>query len=110
MSLTAANCVAWVRVGDENHDGCVTVICNGKEDGEKRCEVGKEHAGEKWTDVLGWHQGEITIEEGMSFASTDETVLILQMDGLLSHALPRVFQSGPRLMPGAERNSRRIRR
>ena len=65
----SANCVAWVRVGDEHHDGCVTVICNGKADGEKRCEVGKEHAGEKWTDVLGWHQGEITIEEGMSSAN-----------------------------------------
>lgn len=60
----SANCVAWVRVGDEHHDGCVTVICNGKADGEKRCEVGKEHAGEKWTDVMGWHQGEVTIGEG----------------------------------------------
>jgi alpha-amylase len=44
------------------------VICNGKADGEKRCEVGKEHAGEKWTDVMGWHQGEVTIEEGKSSA------------------------------------------
>lgn len=26
-------------------------------------EVGKEHAGEVWTDVLGWHQGEVTIDE-----------------------------------------------
>ena len=26
-------------------------------------EVGSEHAGEKWTDVLGWHQGEVTIGE-----------------------------------------------
>jgi alpha-amylase len=29
----------------------------------KKCEVGKEHAGDKWTDVLGWHQGEVTIDE-----------------------------------------------
>lgn len=63
-NLCLANCIAWVRVGDENHDGSVTVICNGQEDGEKRCEVGQEHAGEKWTDVMGWHQGEVTIEEG----------------------------------------------
>lgn len=29
----------------------------------KHMEVGKEHAGEKWTDVLGWHTGEIVIGE-----------------------------------------------
>ncbi|KAK1922270.1 putative alpha-amylase [Papiliotrema laurentii] len=57
------NCLAWLRKGDEEHDGSVTVICNGKEDGSKKIEVGKEHAGEKWTDVLGWHQGEVTIGE-----------------------------------------------
>ncbi|WVQ75657.1 hypothetical protein IAR50_005286 [Cryptococcus sp. DSM 104548] len=55
------NCLAWVRTGDEEHDGCVTVICNGNEDGSKRVEVGQEHKGEKWTDVLGWHQGEVTV-------------------------------------------------
>jgi len=58
------NCVAWLRKGDDEHDGSVTIICNGKEDGSKRIEVGKDHAGEKWTDVLGWHQGEVTIDEG----------------------------------------------
>lgn len=58
--------MAWVRKGDEEHDGCVVVICNGNGDGEKKCEIGKEHAGEKWTDVLGWHEGEVTIDEGGS--------------------------------------------
>jgi hypothetical protein len=29
----------------------------------KHMEVGKEHAGEKWTDILGWHQGVVTIAE-----------------------------------------------
>lgn len=33
------------------------------EGGNKRMEVGKEHAGEKWTDILGWSQGEIEIGE-----------------------------------------------
>lgn len=61
-----ANCVAWARTGDADHDGCVVVICNGNDDGTKKVEVGKEHAGEKWTDVLGWHQGEITIDESTS--------------------------------------------
>jgi len=38
------------------------VICNGTE-GDKRMEVGKEHANEEWTDLLGWHQGTIKIGE-----------------------------------------------
>lgn len=29
----------------------------------KRMEVGAEHANEKWTDVLGWSEGEVTIGE-----------------------------------------------
>jgi alpha-amylase len=29
----------------------------------KHMEVGKEHAGEVWTDVLGWHEGEVTVRE-----------------------------------------------
>ena len=40
--------LGWVRVGDDNHDGCAVVICNGT-DGSKRMEVGKEHANEEWT-------------------------------------------------------------
>ncbi|ODN77445.1 hypothetical protein L202_04623 [Cryptococcus amylolentus CBS 6039] len=55
------NCLAWLRTGDAEHDGCVTVICNGNEPGSKRVEVGQEHKGEKWTDVLGWYQGEVVI-------------------------------------------------
>jgi len=31
--------------------------------GEKRMHVGEMHSGEKWTDVLGWSQGEIEIGE-----------------------------------------------
>jgi len=57
-----ANCVGWVRKGDSDHDGCAVVLCNGDE-GNKHMDVGKEHAGEKWTDVLGWHQGEVEIAE-----------------------------------------------
>ncbi|ELU42665.1 alpha-amylase [Rhizoctonia solani AG-1 IA] len=54
----------WVRAGDEHHDGCAVVICNGDE-GAKFLDVGKDHAGEKWTDLLNWHDGEVTIgEEG----------------------------------------------
>lgn len=60
------NCIAWLRKGDDEHDASVTVICNGKADGSKKVEVGKDHAGEKWTDAMGWHQGEVTIGEGES--------------------------------------------
>ena len=61
-----ANCVAWARMGDEEHDPSVTILCNGKDEGSKKVELGKEHAGEVWTDVLGWRQGEVTIGDGKS--------------------------------------------
>ncbi|SGY14170.1 BQ5605_C010g06087 [Microbotryum silenes-dioicae] len=55
------HCVGWVREGDADHDGCAVVICNGSEEGKKRMQIPDGHAGEKWTDVLGWYQGEVTI-------------------------------------------------
>ena len=51
-------------MGDEEHDPSVTILCNGKDEGSKKVELGKEHAGEVWTDVMGWRQGEVTIDEG----------------------------------------------
>lgn len=51
-------------MGDEEHDPSVTIICNGKDEGSKKVELGTEHAGEVWTDVMGWRQGEVTIGEG----------------------------------------------
>ncbi|CEQ41970.1 SPOSA6832_03728 [Sporobolomyces salmonicolor] len=51
-----ANTWGWVREGDEGHDGCAV-------EGEKRMQLPDGHAGEVWTDVLGWQQGEVTIEE-----------------------------------------------
>ncbi|KAJ7636910.1 alpha-amylase [Roridomyces roridus] len=59
------NCVGWVRMGEPDKgrpDGCAVVISNGDE-GNKRMEVGKEHANEQWTDVLGWNEGEVVIGE-----------------------------------------------
>ncbi|KAG8864525.1 hypothetical protein FRB96_005028 [Tulasnella sp. 330] len=57
------NCVGWIRTGDETYDGCAVVLCNGDADGHKHMEVGKDHAGEKWMDILGWYEGEVTIGE-----------------------------------------------
>ncbi|GAA5917134.1 hypothetical protein JCM6882_009359, partial [Rhodosporidiobolus microsporus] len=63
--LDHPNCLGWVREGDADHDPSATVICNGNDDGEKRMQLpgGDEHKGEVWTDLLGWYQGEVTIEE-----------------------------------------------
>lgn len=57
------NCVGWVRMGekDKRIDGCAVVLCNGSGEGSKRMEVGKEHTGEKWKDLLGWYQSEVII-------------------------------------------------
>lgn len=60
-------CARWMRgCGADGigciaeHDGCAVVLCNGGE-GYKRMELGKEHAGEKYTDILGWKQGEVIV-------------------------------------------------
>jgi hypothetical protein len=31
---------------------------------------GQQHAGDKWTDVLGWSKGEVTIGEGTLFLAS----------------------------------------
>jgi alpha-amylase len=59
--IVTANCVAWYRKGDATHDGLVAVLCNGTAEGRKRIDIGKEHAGSVWTDVLGWTQGEVKV-------------------------------------------------
>ena len=38
-------------------------MSNSWEVGEKRMNVGKQHAGEIWTDVLKWCWGEVVIDE-----------------------------------------------
>ena len=82
------NCVAWLRRGDEEHDPSVTIICNGKGEGTKKIEVGKDHAGEKWTDVLGWHQGEITIDEGEFACVRTEFVVADRTEGWAEFVSP----------------------
>ncbi|KAL7415245.1 glycoside hydrolase superfamily [Mrakia frigida] len=57
-----ANTIGWIRMGDDEHDGCAVVMSNGDE-GTKRMEFGTDHAGEVYTDILGWKQGEVTIGE-----------------------------------------------
>lgn len=56
-----ATCIGWVRYGTwDRRFGCAVVMSNAGP-GEKRMHVGEMHAGEKWTDVLGWEKGEVEI-------------------------------------------------
>lgn len=58
-----ATCLGWVRYGTwDKRYGCAVVMSNA-ESGEKRMHVGEQHAGEVWTDVLGWSDREVTIGE-----------------------------------------------
>jgi alpha-amylase len=54
-------CIGWVRYGTwDKKFGCAVVLSNAGP-GEKRMHVGELHAGEVWTDVLGWSQNEVVI-------------------------------------------------
>lgn len=56
-------CIGWVRYGTwDKRFGCAVVLSNAGP-GEKRMHVGEMHAGEVWTDVMGWSQNEVTIEQ-----------------------------------------------
>jgi alpha-amylase len=56
-------CLGWVRYGTWDRPfGCAVVLSNAGP-GEKRMHVGEMHAGEKWTDVLGWEKTEVVIDE-----------------------------------------------
>ncbi|KAK9472894.1 glycoside hydrolase superfamily [Dipodascopsis tothii] len=56
-----ANCLGWVRRGTwDRPDGCAVVLSNA-EPGQQRMFVGEEHAGEVWTDVLGWEPNAATV-------------------------------------------------
>ncbi|KAK8039300.1 alpha-amylase [Apiospora rasikravindrae] len=56
-----ATCLGWVRYGTwDRKYGCAVVMSNAGP-GEKKMHVGEIHAGEVWTDVLGWSDREVTI-------------------------------------------------
>ena len=56
-------CIGWVRYGTwDRPSGCAVVLSNAGP-GTKRMHVGEMHAGETWTDVLGWETREIVIGE-----------------------------------------------
>jgi len=54
-------CLGWVRYGTwDKPAGCAVVLSNAGA-GTKRMHVGEMHAGEVWTDVLGWSDREVVI-------------------------------------------------
>ncbi|KEQ68239.1 glycosyl hydrolase domain-containing protein, partial [Aureobasidium namibiae CBS 147.97] len=57
------NCIGWVRKGTHDRkNGCAVVMSN-TGSGKIKMYVGPEHKGWVWTDLLGWEQGEVTIDE-----------------------------------------------
>lgn len=56
------NCLGFVRRGTRDKPDGLACIMSNTGPAEKQMHVGKEHKGEVWTDVLGWAQGEVTID------------------------------------------------
>jgi len=57
------NCIGWVKRGTwDKLDGCAVVMSNAGP-GQRKMFIGKEHAGETWTDVLGWEKTETKIDD-----------------------------------------------
>ncbi|KAF2873985.1 glucan 1,4-alpha-maltohexaosidase precursor [Massariosphaeria phaeospora] len=58
-----ANCVGFVRRGTWDRPAGLACVMSNKGYGEIRMAVGDLHKGERWTDVLGWEDGEVEIDE-----------------------------------------------
>lgn len=58
-----ANCLGFVRRGTDDRRAGLACVMSNAGPGEKRMAVGKEHAGEVWTDVLGWQKDEVKIDD-----------------------------------------------
>ncbi|CAK1360588.1 Glucan 1,4-alpha-maltohexaosidase [Cercospora beticola] len=61
--MNEANCIGWYRKGDEQHKDGMAVVMSNQGPGSIKMEVGKDKAGHVWTDVLGWEEGEVVIDE-----------------------------------------------
>lgn len=55
------NCIGFVRRGTWDRPAGLACVMSNAGPGEIRMAVGEMHAGEVWTDILGWEQGEATI-------------------------------------------------
>ena len=57
-----ANCLGWIREGDEEHQGCAVVLSN-KDAYQKPMEMGKKYIRKTFYDALGRSQEKIEIRE-----------------------------------------------
>ncbi|HEW5570316.1 TPA: alpha-amylase, partial [Streptococcus pneumoniae] len=57
-----ANCIGWVRSGAENQSPIAVLISNDQEN-SKSMFVGQEWTNQTFVDLLGNHQGQVTIDE-----------------------------------------------
>ncbi|ORY16480.1 alpha--amylase-like protein [Clohesyomyces aquaticus] len=57
------NCVGFVRRGTADKPFGLACLMSNAEPGQIRMAVGDLHKGEVWTDVLGWEQSEVTIND-----------------------------------------------
>ena len=57
-----ANCLGWIREGDEEHQGCAVVLSN-KDAYEKPMEMGEKYIGKTFYDALGRSQEKVEIRE-----------------------------------------------
>lgn len=57
-----ANCLGWIREGDEEHQGCAVVLSN-KDSYEKPMEMGEKYIGKIFYDALGRSQEKVAIRE-----------------------------------------------
>ncbi|KAL8814639.1 MAG: hypothetical protein Q9223_006153 [Gallowayella weberi] len=56
-------CIGWTRLGTWDRPSGLACIMSNAGPNEKWMYVGQEHKGEEWTDVLGWEQGQVTINQ-----------------------------------------------
>jgi alpha-amylase len=58
------NCIGWTREGADDMDGsaCAVLLSN-SEEGHKNMEIGKQHSGKTFIDLLGKHPAEVVINE-----------------------------------------------
>lgn len=57
-----ANCLGWIREGDDLHTGCAVVLSN-KDAYNKPMEMGKRYAGKKCKDLLKRYKEKVIIDE-----------------------------------------------
>jgi len=57
-----ANCLGWIREGDDEHEGCAVVLSN-KDAYDKPMEMGERYIGRTFYDVLGRSEEKVQIRE-----------------------------------------------